>query len=629
MKAKAVKAINSVQKVCWEKAGTPKELQGPLAVLGAEYPIREGRGHGILVSFKSGAKAGTCTVTRKGNCALIEYDRVSMALRAVGALLAGLVKDGGAISEESPFTCFGIMLDCSRNGVMTVEHFKKWLSQLALLGYNMGMLYTEDTYQIPGEPFFGYMRGAYTASELREIDKHADSLGIEMIPCIQTLGHLAQVLAWPAYGEVRDTGSVLLAGEEKTYALIGKMLDLWKSVFKSKRIHVGMDETHDLGRGRYMDLNGYKRGFDIFNGHLAKVTELCDKRGLKPMIWSDMYFRMGSKKGEYYDKDCIIPKDVAKKIPKQAELVYWDYYHNNKEFYLDWIQRHRELGFNPLLGSGVWTWSQLWYNHTLTTNNAIPCIDACREAGLKELFFTMWGDDGAYCDFDSAIAGLAMCAEKAYAGQLSPKALEARLQSVAGRSYSLDCLAAGMNDIVNAPACLWEDPMLAIFLHNEKLKNKNSLKPFAKKFAALSEKLAAAKAGKSSAASIRHAVLVTDAIAKKISLVDELYDAYKAKNTKKLKAVRASIKNVKAAYQELEESFRSYWLRVNKPFCLEVQQIRFAGHMSRLNELERRLGEFLGGKVCSIPEIEENLGRKPVPGLGWSYRRFASGSQIL
>lgn len=624
-----LKTIQVGQPIVWEKHGTPKELQGPLRTLGLDYPIQEGRGRGIAVSFKAGAKSGTCVVTRTGNRAVIEYDRCSMALRAVGALLAGLVKDGGALREESPFTCFGIMLDCSRNGVMTVAHFKKWLSQLALLGYNMSMLYTEDTYKLPGEPFFGYMRGAYTAAELRAIDRHAGHLGIEMIPCIQTLGHLAQILAWPAYSRIKDTRNVLLVGEEQTCAFIGKQLDFWKSVFRSRRIHVGMDETHDLGRGAYLDRHGYRRGFDIFNEHLTKVAALCRARGFKPMIWSDMYFRMGSATMNYYDKNGVIPRAVARKIPKRVELVYWDYYHNDKEFYLDWIRRHRRLGCRLLMGSGVYTWFQLWYNHTLTAKKAIPCIDACREAGVKEIFFTMWGDDGAYCDFDSAGAGLALCAEKAHAGALAPRALEARLRSAAGRSYSVDCLAAGMNDILNAPFCLWDDPILAIYLHNEKVKNKNTLRPFAARYAALSKKLAAVKADQTAAASIRHAVLLTAALAKKITLVDELYDAYQSRDSRRLRAVRASIKQVKDAYRALDASFRAYWLRVNKPFGLEVMQIRFAGHMSRLDELERRLGELLSGKVAAIPEIEENQGRKPLP-IGWGgYRRFATGSQIL
>jgi hypothetical protein len=50
------------------------------------------------------------------------------------------------------------------------------------------------------------------------------------------------------------------------------------------------------------------------------------------MIWSDMYFRLGSKTGEYYDLECDIPEDIIKEIP-DIGLIYWIYYHDDYEFY--------------------------------------------------------------------------------------------------------------------------------------------------------------------------------------------------------------------------------------------------------------------------------------------------------
>ncbi len=40
------------------------------------------------------------------------------------------------------------------------------------------MHYTEDTYEVDGEPFFGYMRGRYTKAEMKEIDAFAEELGV-------------------------------------------------------------------------------------------------------------------------------------------------------------------------------------------------------------------------------------------------------------------------------------------------------------------------------------------------------------------------------------------------------------------------------------------------------------------
>lgn len=87
------------------------------------------------------------------------------------------------IKETANFETLGTMIDCSRNGVLLVSSVKFLCRKLALMGYNMFQLYTEDTYKIDGEPFFGYLRGGYTQKELKEIDNYAFTLGIEVIPC--------------------------------------------------------------------------------------------------------------------------------------------------------------------------------------------------------------------------------------------------------------------------------------------------------------------------------------------------------------------------------------------------------------------------------------------------------------
>jgi N-acetyl-beta-hexosaminidase len=64
-----------------------------------------------------------------------------------------------------------------------------------------------------------------------------------VIPCIQTLGHLGQILQWPNYASLRDNSEVLLAGSESTYEFIEKMISAATGPFRSKRIHLGMDEV--------------------------------------------------------------------------------------------------------------------------------------------------------------------------------------------------------------------------------------------------------------------------------------------------------------------------------------------------------------------------------------------------
>ena len=93
----------------------------------------------------------------------------------------------------------GIMVDCSRNAVMKPEKVKELARIISDMGYNMLQLYTEDTYEIAGEPFFGHMRGRYCQGELIDLDTYCASVGIELVPCIQVLAHLTQLKLWEPY----------------------------------------------------------------------------------------------------------------------------------------------------------------------------------------------------------------------------------------------------------------------------------------------------------------------------------------------------------------------------------------------------------------------------------------------
>ena len=111
---------------------------------------------------------------------------------------------------------FGVMLDMSRSGIMKVSEVKKYASIIQKMGYNMLQLYMEDVYEVDNEPYFGYLRGKYSKKELKEIVSYCNEIGMEVVPCIQTLAHLENVLRWKPYRDIIDFGNILLVGEEKT-----------------------------------------------------------------------------------------------------------------------------------------------------------------------------------------------------------------------------------------------------------------------------------------------------------------------------------------------------------------------------------------------------------------------------
>ncbi len=81
----------------------------------------------------------------------------------------------------------------------------------------------------------------------------------------------------------------MLANYFETYLLIEKMIQTMSRAFRSRRIHIGMDEAHGIGEGRYRQIfnNTRKEPHEIFVEHLKKVAAICEKHGLQPLIWSD------------------------------------------------------------------------------------------------------------------------------------------------------------------------------------------------------------------------------------------------------------------------------------------------------------------------------------------------------
>lgn len=606
--------------IAWNPATTPSELHAALVELAVEYPIRPGQGDLAVLFERTPGKA--CTVSRRGASATIRYGQVNLALRALAALLADAVADGGEVCEDAAVARVGIMLDCSRNAVMRPEHVERWLRRMALMGCNLLQLYTEDTYEIAGEPRFGFQRGRYTQAELKSIDATCRRLGIEMVGCIQTLAHLEQITRWPEYRDICDYDSVLLEGEPRTYELIGRMLDTIASCIASRRIHIGMDEAWALGRGKHLDRHGASDKFTILSRHLARVEAMCRERGLKPMVWSDMWFRLGSAHHDYYDPKSVIPPAAAAAIPPGLTLVYWDYYHADVGFYRDMIARHRALGRPVSLASGIHTWGRLWYEHPETVAKAGPCIDAARSEGLDELLFTMWGDDGAACDFDSALAGLAWCTDRCFAPARGEAQVPARFRAVCGADWTA---VAGIGELGNwrYTVALWDDPIIGI-IANGGLPRDLQWEQLGFATAAIRDRLDA-HALETGGGDLGHARRLADILTRKIALRAQLATAYAARDRGGLAAVRDAALTLAPAIADLAASWRRGWMRRNKPQGFEVIQLRMAQQAERHRELARRIDELLAGQADAIPELDEQVERAGGAGVG-SWRHLASGS---
>lgn len=560
----------------------------------------------IDVSFRYEQGSGL-TVEKHGSTACITYGRRVELFRGLGLLAEHSAQEDYHTVQTAKFRMNGVMLDCSRNGVVKVDTVKRMLRYMALMGLDMLMLYTEDTYEVPEYPYFGYMRGRYTLSEIQEMDAYAASLGIELIPCIQTLAHLSATLRWSCFDGMKDNDDILLCGEARTYEFIEAMIRACRASYKTKRIHIGMDEAFMLGLGQYRVKNGIKNREEIFCQHLDRVNEICKKYDFDPMIWSDMFFRIAFG-GDYAPEGEIAP-EVTDMVPPNVELVYWDYYRYEKDAYCAAIESHQKFHNPVIFAGGSWRWTG-YTPHTVKSLEASrAALAACIEKGVDEVFCTAWGDGGNETPVFVILPTLQLYAELSYQEDISDETLNKRLIACTGENLA-DCLLLDCPDMPDGkyrrietnPSryLLYMDVMGGMFeKHTE-----DCYKAYYAKYA--QELADAAKR------SPNHSYMYD--MLSKLCAVLELKscvsaDAYAAYQTGDKQTLNTIANDILPQVLERLEAFRcaveTRWMAEYKCSGYDVLDFRLGGVAARVKSAIRRLNRYLSGELDRLEELEE------------------------
>ena len=498
---------------------------------------------------------------------------------------------------------FGAMLDMSRNAVMKPSEVKNFAKILKSFGYNMIQLYTEDTYEVDGEPYFGYMRGRYTKEELADIVSYCESIDVEVIPCIQTLAHLNQIFRYGDYAKIRDTADILLVGDERTYEFIENMFKTVKQVFKSEYIHIGMDEAHMLGLGKYLDRNGYRNRFDILSEHLAKVIEIAKKYDLTPIMWSDMFFRLANH-GAYHSSEDIITDEIVAKCPAGVELVYWDYYHDDKAFYDNMIAQHKKFGTPTWFAGGAWSWNGFAPFNQWSIGSMTPAMQSCAENGIENIFITMWGDNGKECSYYSLLPAL-FASRMAYEGFTDEEAIKKRFNEATGEDYdrmmSLDLPNRVAPDNVHrtnvSKVMLYNDPLCGTF---DLAVNRDAPADYRAHAKTLYEN---AKGSKYAYIFEGEAALC-ELLSVKYDLGLRAREAYKNGDKAALGAIVKDFEKASELLEVFYQKFKALWMKENKPFGFEIQDIRLGGLKQRLITAKEKITAYINGEIDTIEEYD-------------------------
>ena len=544
----------------------------------------------------------------------IIYHEDHQFLRGLGVFCEHLkFEKSFCIFEKASYDHLGVMVDCSRNAVLNMDAFKKLVRHLALMGYSDLQLYTEDTYEIKGYPYFGYQRGRYTAEEFHEMDAYARLFSIELVPCIQTLAHLGRALHWETFSGIRDCNDILLVDEENTYKLIDSMFAAMSENLSSRRINIGMDEAHMLGLGKYLDRYGYRDRMDIMMRHFKRVMEIARKYGYKAMMWSDMFFRLVSG-GEYFSEDCPIRYDLLDQIPEDISLIYWDYYSTDKKIYDKMLENHLKISSNLVFAGGAWKWTGLCPNAYFSEQVARIAHMSCVEHGVKDVLITTWGDNGAECGLFSVLPAFQAWAELCYGGKIEENEMEQRFHTCTGASYkdfmhlgdaslTPDNPKPGRCGVNPSKYLLYQDILGGLFdahvlpgLYAEYYKESRRVLAECEKrnpeWGYLFE--------------VQRALC--DVLALKSDMGLRLRNAYHSEDKETIALVAdKELPDLLERIERLLDALSSQWNQENKIFGLDVLELRFGGLKQRICSAEKRLSAYVDGKISRLDELEGDV----------------------
>lgn len=587
--------------------GISEKLASGASELLPSLGLKLGEGGSVTVKAKKGDRV---SVKRTDGGICITYPADVAFYRAL-SFLPSVLQGGedviGSGEKKTDMLCY--MADMSRDAVYNLSSAKRMIRYLALMGFSSLMLYTEDTYSIPEYPYFGHMRGRFSKDELKEIDDYAFMFGIEVIPCVQTLAHLATALRWPDFRGYKDTDDILLVGNEKTYAFVEAILRTTRECFRSNKINLGMDEAHMLGRGNYLTQNGYIPAHELMLEHLDKVVKLCVKYNYEPMIWSDMFFRMAFN-GRYRVSEGEISPEIIAKVPKELTLIYWDYYSLEPQIFTHMLECHKKFNNSVAFAGGAWKWSGFAPHNRFSLISTEMQLDICNKMKIDNMIVTAWGDNGGEASQFAPLPVLLYFAENGYGESLSKDWLERRAEECFGIGYAalleldapneLEGISVESGKLCNpARYLLYNDPLEGLmdlhidpataaagFASNaERLKKYSSHPDFGYMYDTLSA--------------------LCELLSMKCDLSIRTRAAYLDGDREKLSSISAEIPVIIERLNMFIEKYRRQWYFENKTFGFSNHELRLGGLRERLSSLKARLDGYLGGEYQRIEELEQ------------------------
>ncbi|HEX4650650.1 MAG TPA: glycoside hydrolase family 20 zincin-like fold domain-containing protein [Granulicella sp.] len=208
----------------------------------------------------------------------------------------------------------GIDDDLSRGPFPTLAFQKHQIQVFAAYKVNLYSPYFEHTLQYAADPLAAPPGSSLTRAESQELAAFAAQYHITIVPEQEAFGHLHHILQYEKYSGLAETphGHVLAPGAPGTQPLIYSWFSQIAQDFPSPFLHVGADETFELGTGR-TKADVAKRGLGpVYADFLSQIHTTLAPLHRRLLFWGDVA--------------TSDPSAIAH-LPKDMIAVPWIYWH--------------------------------------------------------------------------------------------------------------------------------------------------------------------------------------------------------------------------------------------------------------------------------------------------------------
>jgi hexosaminidase len=273
----------------------------------------------------------------------------------------------------------GVQDDISRGPIPTEDFMKHQIRTLAAYKVNLFALYMEHVFDFKSQPLIAPKEAALTPQEINALVDYAKQLYVTILSEQQTFGHLHHMLKYEIYSDVaeRPHGHVLTPTKQQSYDLIKAMYADLVPLFPGPFLHIGGDETFELGRGQTAARATEVGLGRVYLEHIQKVSAILQPYHKQLMFWGDIALK-------YPQLLSILPKDMI--------AVPWDY--DAKPSFDSIIKPYRDAGLRVVVAPGADNWNQLWPDLDVAYVNIRNFVRDGQKLGAIGMLNTTWNDDG-------------------------------------------------------------------------------------------------------------------------------------------------------------------------------------------------------------------------------------------